>query len=373
MTSTLKQNFKALALLVFFILLFFSFPYLCSAHDHDGLHHHHDHDAIHHHDHTQEPPSYKYSREANAPTASEERRPKKQMSTSSLWLEALSSTLIISLAPFFILFFVPLNSRRDHEDKLKVLLSFASGGLLGDAFLHLIPHALEPHLHVHSDSHDGHSHDGHSHSHGGNTGTWVLGGILAFLIVEKCIRLIKGEHSHAHLLADAPESEEQEPENNEKPNENDNTDAMSESEGTNLRSRNSLLILHYYITVFMISDEILIAGYLNLAADFAHNFTDGLAIGASYLAGETVGLVTTITILFHEIPHEIGDFAILVQSGCSKRKVPRIFINCKFVSKFQLIRVFQLQAMLLQLLTAVGALSGTLVALASGGVGKFCS
>ena len=63
------------------------------------------------------------------------------------------------------------------------------------------------------------------------------------------------------------------------------------------------------------------AGYLNLAADFAHNFTDGLAIGASYLAGHNIGLITTLTILFHEVPHEIGDFAILIQSGCTKKKV----------------------------------------------------
>ncbi|VDK60213.1 unnamed protein product [Gongylonema pulchrum] len=57
-----------------------------------------------------------------------------------------------------------------------------------------------------------------------------------------------------------------------------------------------------------------------MAADFAHNFTDGLAIGASYLAGTTVGVVTMITVLVHEVPHEIGDFAILVQSGFSKNK-----------------------------------------------------
>ena len=82
------------------------------------------------------------------------------------------------------------------------------------------------------------------------------------------------------------------------------------------------------------------AGYLNLAADFTHNFTDGLAIGASYLISVNVGLVTTLTILIHEVPHEIGDFAILIQSGCSKRK-----------------------AMMLQLVTAVGALLGTVVGL----------
>lgn len=64
-----------------------------------------------------------------------------------------------------------------------------------------------------------------------------------------------------------------------------------------------------------------VSGYLNLAADVAHNFTDGLAIGASFLAGTGLGMVTAVTVLLHELPHEVGDFAILVQSGCSKRKV----------------------------------------------------
>ena len=69
------------------------------------------------------------------------------------------------------------------------------------------------------------------------------------------------------------------------------------------------------------AEDIKVSAYLNLAADFAHNFTDGLAIGASYLVGRNVGIVTTLTILLHEVPHEIGDFAILIQSGYSKKKV----------------------------------------------------
>ena len=73
------------------------------------------------------------------------------------------------------------------------------------------------------------------------------------------------------------------------------------------------------------ASDIKVAGYLNLAADFAHNFTDGLAIGASFLAGQNVGIITTITIFLHEIPHEIGDFAILIQSGCTKKKVNLIY------------------------------------------------
>ena len=47
--------------------------------------------------------------------------------------------------------------------------------------------------------------------------------------------------------------------------------------------------------------EIKVAGLLNLVADFFHNFTDGLAIGASFLVSQPVGLVTTATIFFHEV------------------------------------------------------------------------
>ena len=73
--------------------------------------------------------------------------------------------------------------------------------------------------------------------------------------------------------------------------------------------------------------EVKVSAYLNLVADCAHNFTDGLAIGASFLVSRNVGMITTLTIFLHEIPHEIGDFAILVQSGCTKRKVFNIQIN----------------------------------------------
>ena len=44
-----------------------------------------------------------------------------------------------------------------------------------------------------------------------------------------------------------------------------------------------------------------VGGILNIVADSFHNFTDGLAIGASFAAGRSVGMVTTFTILFHEV------------------------------------------------------------------------
>jgi len=60
------------------------------------------------------------------------------------------------------------------------------------------------------------------------------------------------------------------------------------------------------------------AGYLNLIANGFDNFTHGLAIGASFLIGSKVGFLTTFVIFIHEIPHEICDYAILVNSGFSR-------------------------------------------------------
>lgn len=56
-----------------------------------------------------------------------------------------------------------------------------------------------------------------------------------------------------------------------------------------------------------------------MIADFTHNITDGLAISSSFYASPTVGATTALAITLHEIPHQVGDFALLIQSGFSKR------------------------------------------------------
>ncbi len=128
-------------------------------------------------------------------------------------MHASLSTLLISIAPFLILFFIPLNNNKvENQSLLKVLLGFASGSLLGDAFLHLIPHALNPHDHSGGDDHShAHSHQ-HGHDHSGQTivGLWVLAGILAFLLVEKVVRNLNGEghvHSHSHTHSDSKKTD----------------------------------------------------------------------------------------------------------------------------------------------------------------------
>jgi len=84
-------------------------------------------------------------------------------------------------------------------------------------------------------------------------------------------------------------------------------------------------------------------GYMNLFGDSVHNFVDGLLIGGSFIESPQLGLSTSIAILFHEVPQEIGDLGVLVYSGFHRGK-----------------------ALLLNLLTAFVAILGTTVALVLG-------
>jgi len=95
------------------------------------------------------------------------------------------------------------------------------------------------------------------------------------------------------------------------------------------------------------SQSIRLSAYLNLIADFTHNITDGLAMSSSFYASPTLGATTAVAVFFHEIPHEVGDFALLIQSGFSKRK-----------------------AMAAQFVTALGAFLGTCLGIAVQELGK---
>lgn len=95
------------------------------------------------------------------------------------------------------------------------------------------------------------------------------------------------------------------------------------------------------------SQSIKLSAYLNLIADFTHNITDGLAMSSSFYASPTLGATTTVAVFFHEIPHEVGDFALLIQSGFSKKR-----------------------AMGAQFVTAAGAFLGTCLGIAVQEMGK---
>lgn len=65
--------------------------------------------------------------------------------------------------------------------------------------------------------------------------------------------------------------------------------------------------------------------YMNLLGDLVHNFIDGLIIGGSYIVSIPIGIATTIAVVLHEIPQEIGDFGVLLHAGFSRGKA--LFYN----------------------------------------------
>jgi len=65
--------------------------------------------------------------------------------------------------------------------------------------------------------------------------------------------------------------------------------------------------------------------WLNLFGDGVHNFVDGMIIAASYLTSIPLGITTTVAVILHEIPQELGDFGVLIYGGISRRKA--LFFN----------------------------------------------
>src|SRR3989344_30875 len=84
-------------------------------------------------------------------------------------------------------------------------------------------------------------------------------------------------------------------------------------------------------------------GRLILFSDSIHNFMDGMIIGASFLISIPVGLATTLAVILHEIPQEIGDFTVLLHAGYTK-----------------------MRALWLNFLSALLAIAGVLIVLALG-------
>src|SRR3989338_7573039 len=68
--------------------------------------------------------------------------------------------------------------------------------------------------------------------------------------------------------------------------------------------------------------------YLNLIGDALHNFIDGMIIAVSFVISVKLGLVTTVAIILHEIPQELGDFGVLVYGGFSRQKA----LICNFLT-----------------------------------------
>lgn len=141
------------------------------------------------------------------------------------------------------------------------LVAIAIGALLGDAFLHLIPEAFE------------------ISENSTTVSLFVLLGIFIFFIIEKYFHWHHGTHGN----------DEHHKEHCEIP-----------SEGK--------------------AQEVRPLGKMILISDSAHNFIDGIVIGVSYLVSIEVGIATTIAVILHEIPQELGDFGVLIHAGYTRAR-----------------------------------------------------
>jgi zinc and cadmium transporter len=100
--------------------------------------------------------------------------------------------------------------------------------------------------------------------------------------------------------------------------------------------------------------------YLNLIGDSIHNLVDGMIIAGSFLISTTMGVASTIAVIFHELPQEIGDFGVLVYGGLSRQKA--LFFN--FLSALMaFLGIF----IVYYLSTYIGNFVGVLIAIGAGG------
>lgn len=215
------------------------------------------------------------------------------------WLWAMIGSILVGLSGVLPLLVIPIDQsdvlkQGASANNLKILLSFAVGGLLGDVFLHSLPEIWANDI----------SKSGGS---GRYSGFLILTGLIVFVLAEKIFSVI-GDIAEQNLEISKV------PDNN------------------NIKGST------------VISNKKHITGYLNLLANTIDNFTHGLSLGGAFLISLRSGLFTTFAILVHEIPHEVGDFAILLKSGFSRW-----------------------DAAVMQILTASGGLLGSLAALVFSG------
>lgn len=188
-----------------------------------------------------------------------------------LWIivfTAMGGVLSVLMAAAFLLLPDSVRTRM-----LSPMVSFAIGTLLGAAFLAILPHAFEsPGIDAHTIT------------------LTVLCGILVFFLLEK---MVIWRHCH--------------------------TDDCDVHGGPSVAGDRTPGSTGVHVPDM---DEVrrLATGNLILIGDGIHNMVDGVLIAAAFLTDFRLGVVTSIAVAAHEIPQELGDFAVLLHSGFSRAR-----------------------------------------------------
>ena len=239
------------------------------------------------------------------------------------WSNAFSAVFLISFFPTLILILIPTTYFSKPVNGIiiqNVFLSFAAGGLLGDVFIHALPHLMSEHSESCfkgseiSEKENLSNEETESEFHSTLIGIYVLIGFLLFFVSEKVVsrQIFKDDNVVEHAKDSSIGNEVTAVSSSyAKSDNNIRKRNMTATDTSNTLSHDVGAHSHNY-------DPLSVSCWLNIFADLLHNFTDGIAIGAACSSGKTLAIATTISIFIHEIPHEIGDFSILIKSGFSK-------------------------------------------------------
>uniref|UniRef100_A0A1B6F1J0 Zinc transporter ZIP4 N-terminal domain-containing protein n=1 Tax=Cuerna arida TaxID=1464854 RepID=A0A1B6F1J0_9HEMI len=212
------------------------------------------------------------------------------------WLFASLTILLISISGLLCVAVVPLLQKSFISQLISFLVALAVGTLLGDAFLHLVPHALE------SNSLEGHT----SHTDSVlKTGLMFLT-VVFFFTFESVLNIHRNREEDKRVQDKVTYV----PMSSVKLNSSEK-DTMVENGSQHTHSHHNHHDNNIALMVVM--------------GDGLHNLTDGLAIGAAFSGGLAPGFATAVAVFTHELPHELGDFAVLIQAGMTVRKA--IFYN----------------------------------------------
>lgn len=105
--------------------------------------------------------------------------------------------------------------------------------------------------------------------------------------------------------------------------------------------------------------------YLNLIGDGIHNFIDGVIVAASFSASISLGIATSLAVVFHEIPQEIGDFAILIYGGFTMKKALLYNLATAFTAMVGVLFTFAFQSQLPATCYLLGFAAGGFIYIAS--------
>ncbi|XP_011149779.1 zinc transporter foi isoform X2 [Harpegnathos saltator] len=352
--------------------------------------------------------------------------------TMQVWLYSTISIVIISLSGLLGVAVIPIMGKTYYNHVLQFLVALAVGTLTGDAFIHLLPHAMmSPHHHEHDEHHE--HEDEHEHHHGSgalsfdhealhNLNMWkglvAMMGFVLFFFTEKALTMIAEWRKHRQRRnklptrvrvmreSDGPNSnvvgeklckhkyssypycygeiandtqdnhhnrqinhherppviEEEKPltsncnsvtkivtsdrdEMEKKPKEDwrlddsivNNSKKNADGADVSLNESESYTVIirehetkhhghsHSHGHVHSAPESMSSVAWMVVMGDGLHNFTDGMAIGAAFSANIAGGFSTAIAVFCHELPHELGDFAVLLKAGMSAKQA--VFYN----------------------------------------------